>query len=815
VTVPVPAPTAAAPDQPATTQPATAQPATAQPATAQPAAGHRPLLRTIMSLIATTGITSALGVAFWWVAAHRASLASVGNGSAAVSALTLVATFGMAGLNTTLIPHLARRPRHGDGLLSAALWAAALVSGVLAAGFWLIAELAGGGFAPYLHTGPEALVFILGAAVTGASLVLDEALLGLVGGAPQLWRNCAFAVTKLAALAGLTAAWHDELGTPILTAWAGGTAISLVVAAILLRTHGIRLVARPQWTALRRIAREGADNTWLNNALQAPVLLTPILVTGLLSATDGGAFYVAWTVMTIAVMLSFHFTTALYAASAADPGRLGAKLRFTLRICLLGGLVGVPFVVLVARPLLHVFGAQYAARATLPLVIMVGGYFGSVLKNHYVALMRINQQLTKGAVFASVTCVIRLAAVTLGALAGGLVGVAVALLVVMTAEGIYAVPALRKALRKESVMSARQSRPPGNPGYGQARATWPAGTRARVVYYLQTHSRPAQVTRLVETICDGSPHALVLISHDREGPPLETAKLAAHNVHVLVEQGGYGDFSHLDRYLAAVDWLDDNGIDYDWLENLTGQDYPIRPIAEIEATLANTDADGFLLYSPVFPARMAAPTSERSADQGNPDYRLCSPFDASMRYDYRHWRFGLPTPAKQRLMRPLMVLNLVQPWIRVSTSFASVGIRQRTGPFGPDFPCYGGSFFCTLRARAARYVRDYAKAHPDVVAQFRTILAADETFIQSILVNAGMFTFVADAKRYIDWTGSKHNHPRTLGMEDLDAVGASDAHWARKLDLEGDARLFDILDQRIRRGPRKLDEHAYTGVCAP
>jgi hypothetical protein len=40
-----------------------------------------------------------------------------------------------------------------------------------------------------------------------------------------------------------------------------------------------------------------------------------------------------------------------------------------------------------------------------------------------------------------------------------------------------------------------------------------------------------------------------------------------------------------------------------------------------------------------------------------------------------------------------------------------------------------------------------------------------------------------------------------------------DAHWARKLDMEKDAKLFDILDQRIRRGPRTLGGHAFRGVA--
>ena len=335
-------------------------------------------------------------------------------------------------------------------------------------------------------------------------------------------------------------------------------------------------------------------------------------------------------------------------------------------------------------------------------------------------------------------------------------------------------------------------------------------THTNVVYFLQTHTRPAQVARLVETITAGSPDALVLISHDAKRPALGMARLRAlGNVHVTLDQGGYGDFSHVDRYLAAVDWLDANGVEYDWLENLTGQDYPLRPIAEIEHTLAVADCDGFLLYSPVFPERVP-----QDADSGAaPWYRLVKPFDATMRYDYQHWRLGKPTPAKRHGLRPLMAVNFVQPWIRVSNSYASVGVRRRDTVFGPDFHCYGGSFFCTLRAECARYVRDYARANPGAVAFFRGTLAPEEVFMHSVLVNSGRFSFNPDYKRYIDWSGQRHTHPRTLGTRDLDKMLASGAHWARKLDLRTDARIFDILDQRIRRGPRKLDGHARTGAA--
>lgn len=409
--------------------------------------GHRRLVSTVIALVLTTGITSALGAGYWWLAAHRVSLGAVGNGSAAVSAMTLIGTFGMAGLNTTLIPHLARREAGADGLLAAGLCAAATVSAFLATGFWLIAAVVGGNFAPYLRTGPEALVFIGGAALTGIGLVLDDALLGLIGGTPQLWRNCTFAVSKLLVLAGLTAVWHDQLGTSILTAWTAGTAVSLVVAVVLLRRRGVHLLSRPQWSALRRIGGSSARNTWLNYTLQAPVMVAPILVTGLLGAERGGVFYIASTVLLVVFVLAFHFSTALYAASSADPAGLAAKLRLNLRVCLLGGLVGVPLVIVAAHPLLGAFGSQYASRAPLVLQILIGGYFGSVLKDHYVAVLRIRQQIARAAVYSTVTGVIRLGTIVGGALAGGLVGVAVAMLAVSCAEGLYTVPTLRRALR--------------------------------------------------------------------------------------------------------------------------------------------------------------------------------------------------------------------------------------------------------------------------------------------------------------------------------------------------------------------------------
>jgi len=326
----------------------------------------------------------------------------------------------------------------------------------------------------------------------------------------------------------------------------------------------------------------------------------------------------------------------------------------------------------------------------------------------------------------------------------------------------------------------------------------------RVCYYMQTHTKPAQIARLVELIKEGSPESVVLINHDASRASLDASRFRSMpGVHVMNGPGGYGDFSHLDRYFAAVDWLDAHGVEFDWLQNLTGQDYPLCPVADIERILAESSVDGYLQYAPVFPER-----TPPDADWGaGPQFRLCSPFDTAMRFDYRHRWIGRPTPAKQRWLRPVMILNLIQPWLRVSLGFSTVGVRRKSTIFSGDFICYGGSFFCVLAAHCVRYAREFARENPDLVAYFRTMPAPDEVFLQTVLVNSGKFSFVPDGKHYIDFSRSRNNHPKTLGMVDLPPMLASGAHWARKFDPSFDSEVLDVLDQRVRNvslsiGPR-------------
>jgi hypothetical protein len=144
-----------------------------------------------------------------------------------------------------------------------------------------------------------------------------------------------------------------------------------------------------------------------------------------------------------------------------------------------------------------------------------------------------------------------------------------------------------------------------------------------------------------------------------------------------------------------------------------------------------------------------------------------------------------------------MAIDWMQPWVRVSLAFSTVGVRRRTTLFNPDFICYGGSYFCTLSVDCVKYLREFARENPDVVAFFRTTLAPDEVFFHTVLVNSGKFQIIPDSKRYIDFSNSRNNHCKFLGVEDMDAMIASGAHWARKFDAAKDSEVLEILTRRV------------------
>jgi O-antigen/teichoic acid export membrane protein len=406
---------------------------------------HKDLLGSASSLVATTGVASVLGFAYWTLAARLFSQTAVGYGSAAVSAMTLLGTIGMLGLGTVLIAELPRRRVRRAGLVSAALLASCIGSLVLGLGFAILAPVFSQRFGHVSGTLWEGVVFAAGVALTGMTLVFDQMTIGLLRGRLQLSRNIILGAAKLLALPAVALILHDQFGVGITASWVAGLAVSVALIAAWLRLTGTPVLPRPDWGVLRKLGKTAVAHSWLNLAISIPRSLIPVLVTVIVSPAANGAFYAAWTLSGFLYIVPTHLSTVLFAVAAANPSAVARKLRFTLRLSLLIGLPGMAVLGLGAHFALSLFGPGYARAATVTLWLLVIGYLPTVPKMHFIAVCRAAGRITRAAVVLTSAAVMEVTAAAIGGASGGLRGLSLALLAVFLVEGLGTAPFVLRA----------------------------------------------------------------------------------------------------------------------------------------------------------------------------------------------------------------------------------------------------------------------------------------------------------------------------------------------------------------------------------
>ncbi len=238
------------------------------------------LLVNSVSLVGTTGVTSALGFAYWWLAARQFSPEAVGLASAAISGMMLLGSLGVLGLGTLLIGELPRQQGKEAALISATLIVVGVVGGCLGIIFAVGAPYLSSDFQVLRANMENVMLFAIGVSLTSITLVLDQALIGLLRSELQLWRNALFAGVKLLALFIASLWLSHTMGLTIYATWIIGNAFSLAALAGYVLMKRVSRNYLPQWGLLRKLGPTALKHHALNLTLEAPVLILPILVTG-------------------------------------------------------------------------------------------------------------------------------------------------------------------------------------------------------------------------------------------------------------------------------------------------------------------------------------------------------------------------------------------------------------------------------------------------------------------------------------------------------------------------------------------------------
>ncbi|MFC6223342.1 beta-1,6-N-acetylglucosaminyltransferase [Hymenobacter artigasi] len=282
----------------------------------------------------------------------------------------------------------------------------------------------------------------------------------------------------------------------------------------------------------------------------------------------------------------------------------------------------------------------------------------------------------------------------------------------------------------------------------------------RIAHLILTHQGPAQLARLLAALTH--PNADCYVHVDKKADLAPFAFLQNQpgvfftRTRLDVQWGGY---SLTNVVLAGSLEILAHPARYDFINVLSGQDYPLKSAEQIHRFFQQQAGQSFIECEPLGSAW----------------------WQANARRVERYHLTEFPFAGSHAVQK---VLNALLP-------------KRR---FPLPYVLHGGNMggWYTLSRAAATYLLAFLDRQPRLRRFARLTWGSDEFLIHTILYNSPLRpTIVNDNMRYIDWAGGGPS-PRTLTRADLPALLASPKLWARKFALASDPAVLDALDAAHR-----------------
>ncbi len=292
-------------------------------------------------------------------------------------------------------------------------------------------------------------------------------------------------------------------------------------------------------------------------------------------------------------------------------------------------------------------------------------------------------------------------------------------------------------------------------------------------YVVISHHKPELVSRLLHRLRELSPEAQLVLRHDRQiTPPPSDLPTGVH-------LGGdsplvWGEWSIVEATLRELAWVVTH-TDATHAVVISGQDYPVRPLRDWERSVADLDGvlEGKLLK---FKAPWGRGPAEGDETLIRYSYRWYT-IPGSHRWDHQGSFLKPVDRAVARLM--LFIRPLAYYWIPSVGRETLVGVRRSW-----QRPTYKGSQWMMLSRRAINHVL------AQDLTPYRRSMIPDEAAIQSAVLTNPDLRVRLGPLTYTRWT--ELLHPDEVSWDHLDAIRASGAPFARKVEL---SPFLDALDR--------------------
>lgn len=294
-------------------------------------------------------------------------------------------------------------------------------------------------------------------------------------------------------------------------------------------------------------------------------------------------------------------------------------------------------------------------------------------------------------------------------------------------------------------------------------------------FALVTHNQPQQTAYLCHKLSVLFDHPPIAIHHDYSKCPLDPATLPKQT-RIVTDwvTTGWGDASVIDAYLAALRLLHaEDGPE--WTISLSAADYPIKSADRIFSDLRTTSADGFFDFREVSKG-CSQPVDARS---------LASSFQ---RPEYMKLAY-------QRYLSFSVVPRGVRKRIGNRTRYLSGDLLTRFfTPFSKKFRPFGGDWWHSMNRRTAAVLIEDTADSRRLRRYYNHRPSPEESYYHTLLLNRPELHIENDNRRFTVWSEGQP-HPELLGYDDIAAMVASPAHFARKFPF--DPALYSAVDAAV------------------
>jgi Core-2/I-Branching enzyme len=291
----------------------------------------------------------------------------------------------------------------------------------------------------------------------------------------------------------------------------------------------------------------------------------------------------------------------------------------------------------------------------------------------------------------------------------------------------------------------------------------------KIAYIIVAHKNPGQIIRLVDRLDDRDVSFFIHINTRTE--EVFNAVFRALNERSNVYWAErypvvWGGFGLVRAFLSGMREICKRNMDFDFIVNPSGQDYPIKSNQGIAQRLSKHVGKQLL-------ENFELPSPDRFPESPDGGLERIEP--------YYFW--------------------IGEKCIRVPPHrFSGLPWKRRRVPHG--LKLYGGSAWWCLSSKCIKYIDEFVQSDigRDLIKFFEHTLASAEMFVQTVVMNSYLKDTVLDTNLwFVEWPGG--SNPKLLETRDYEKLRSSDKLFARKFDMLVDAGILDLIDRDIGPSP--------------